>query len=86
MADADLARLRKLCLELPGTRETLTWGHPNFRVGDKIFASYGDDEDGTGGKTYSFYFAYDADNGGQVSLRLSTLTWDDDGWPRSAGP
>jgi arabinan endo-1,5-alpha-L-arabinosidase len=39
-----------------------------------------------GDQHYSFYFAYDADNGGKTSLRLSTLTWDDDGWPRSAGP
>ena len=37
-------------------------------------------------QTYSFYFAYDADNGGRTSLRLSTLVWDNDGWPRSAGP
>lgn len=37
-------------------------------------------------QSFSFYFAYDADNGGDVSLRLSTLTWDDEGWPRSAGP
>lgn len=39
-----------------------------------------------GDESYSFYFAYDADNGGRTSLRLSTLTWDNDGWPRSAGP
>lgn len=38
-----------------------------------------------GEQSYSFYFAYDADNGGRTSLRLSTLTWDED-WPRSAGP
>lgn len=39
-----------------------------------------------GEESYSFYFAYDADNAGRTSLRLSTLTWDEDGWPRSAGP
>lgn len=39
-----------------------------------------------GDESYSFYFAYDAENDGRVSLRISTLTWDDDGWPRSAGP
>ena len=39
-----LARLRKLCLALPGTTETLTWGHPNFRVDHKIFVGYGDDD------------------------------------------
>jgi arabinan endo-1,5-alpha-L-arabinosidase len=39
-----------------------------------------------GDQSYSFYFAYDADDGGRASLRLSTLTWDTDGWPLSAGP
>jgi|CXWL01.1.fsa_nt_gi predicted DNA-binding protein (MmcQ/YjbR family) len=38
-----LARLHKLCLALPGTAETLTWGHPNFRVDHKIFVGYGDE-------------------------------------------
>ena len=41
-----LERLREICLALPDTKETLTWGLPHFRVGDKIFAGYGD-EDGT---------------------------------------
>src|SRR5262245_46695710 len=35
------AKLRMFCLALPGTTETPTWGHPNFRVDDKIFAAYG---------------------------------------------
>ncbi len=30
--------MRKICLSLPDTKETLTWGEPHFRVGDKIFA------------------------------------------------
>lgn len=42
-----LARLRRLCLALPETRETPTWGHPNFRVGDKIFAAFHDDAAGS---------------------------------------
>jgi predicted DNA-binding protein (MmcQ/YjbR family) len=33
-------RLRSRCLSLPETRETLTWGHPNFRVAGKIFCAY----------------------------------------------
>jgi hypothetical protein len=37
-------------------------------------------------QSYSFYFAYDAQDSGRTSLRISTLTWDDEGWPRSAGP
>jgi predicted DNA-binding protein (MmcQ/YjbR family) len=39
--DPALARMRAICLALPDTRETLTWGAPHFRVGDKIFASCG---------------------------------------------
>jgi predicted DNA-binding protein (MmcQ/YjbR family) len=38
-----LQRLRSICLALPDTRETLTWGEPHFRVGDKIFAGCGDE-------------------------------------------
>jgi predicted DNA-binding protein (MmcQ/YjbR family) len=39
---ATLERLRALCLSLPGTSEKASWGHPNFRVAEKIFASYGE--------------------------------------------
>jgi len=43
--DCILARIRKLCLSLPGITESLTWGHPNFRVDGKIFAGYGQEGD-----------------------------------------
>ena len=46
MADDPLERLREICLALPDTKETLTWGSPYFRVGEKIFAGYGE-EDGS---------------------------------------
>ena len=39
--DPALAKIRKICLSLPGTKETMTWGKPHFRVGEKIFAGYG---------------------------------------------
>lgn len=39
---ATLERLRRLCLSLPGTSEKASWGHPNFCVADRIFASYGE--------------------------------------------
>lgn len=42
-----LARLRRLSLALPETRETPTWGHPNFRVRDKIFAAFHEDAAGS---------------------------------------
>ncbi len=39
------ARMRAICLALPDTKETLTWGKPHFRVGEKIFAGCGDEGD-----------------------------------------
>jgi len=33
-------RLRSLCLSLPETTETSSWGHPNFRAGKKTFAAF----------------------------------------------
>ena len=35
-----LTRVREICLALPDTTETLTWGKPHFRVKDKIFAGF----------------------------------------------
>jgi predicted DNA-binding protein (MmcQ/YjbR family) len=35
-----LSQLRKLCLSLPETSETNSWGHPNFRAGKRIFAAF----------------------------------------------
>jgi predicted DNA-binding protein (MmcQ/YjbR family) len=34
------ARLRRLCLALPDTSETVAWGHPNVRVGKKTFCTF----------------------------------------------
>lgn len=39
--DDPMARLRALVLSLPGTHEELTWGHPTFRVGAKMFGAAG---------------------------------------------
>jgi predicted DNA-binding protein (MmcQ/YjbR family) len=38
--DPVLAKMREICLALPETKETLTWGEPHFRVGEKIFSGY----------------------------------------------
>ena len=38
--------LRELALGLPGAEERETWGHPTFRVRDKIFASTYEGDDG----------------------------------------
>ncbi len=43
-----IARLRKLCLGLPGTNEKLAWGTPCFYAGKKIFAMFSDDHHGDG--------------------------------------
>jgi predicted DNA-binding protein (MmcQ/YjbR family) len=40
-----LDEIRAICLSLPDTKETPTWGKPHFRVGEKIFAGF-DDESG----------------------------------------
>jgi predicted DNA-binding protein (MmcQ/YjbR family) len=42
-ADNVLERVREICLSLPDTKETPTWGKPHFRVGDKIFAGCGEE-------------------------------------------
>ncbi len=39
-----LTRLRRICLVLPDTEETLTWGQPHFRVTNKIFCGCGDEK------------------------------------------
>jgi len=36
-----LGRIRKICLALPGAREEIKWGHPNWVVGGKLFAGFG---------------------------------------------
>jgi predicted DNA-binding protein (MmcQ/YjbR family) len=41
--DAVLAKMREICLSLPDTKETMTWGKPHFRVGEKIFAGCGEE-------------------------------------------
>jgi predicted DNA-binding protein (MmcQ/YjbR family) len=41
-----LVKMRAICLALPDTRETPTWGEPHFRVGEKIFAGLGREKAG----------------------------------------
>ncbi len=40
-----LSKLRKLCLALPESTEVEAWGHPTFRAGSKIFATFGHHQD-----------------------------------------
>ena len=37
-----LEKVRTICLALPETTETPTWGQPHFRVANKIFAGCGE--------------------------------------------
>ena len=37
MANQNLDQLRTMCLSYTRASEKATWGHPTFRVGDKIF-------------------------------------------------
>ena len=39
-----LTRVRAICLSFPDTKETMTWGKPHFRVGEKIFAGFGEEK------------------------------------------
>lgn len=42
-----LERIRELCLSLPGTEETSSWGHPNFRAGKRTFVTFEEFEGAT---------------------------------------
>jgi predicted DNA-binding protein (MmcQ/YjbR family) len=35
-----LEKLRAMCLALPETSESASWGHPNFRAGKRTFATF----------------------------------------------
>jgi arabinan endo-1,5-alpha-L-arabinosidase len=39
-----------------------------------------------GDAAYNVYHSYDANNNGRVTLRISEIAWDAEGWPISAGP
>ena len=44
--DEVLGKLQTICLALPNTKETITWGKPHFRVGEKIFCGCAEDKGG----------------------------------------
>ncbi len=44
-SDPHHERFKAICLSFPETTETFPWGSPHFRVGEKIFAGYGGEED-----------------------------------------
>ena len=42
--DPILDKVSRICLSLPDTKLTMTWGQPHFRVGEKIFCGYGEEK------------------------------------------
>jgi hypothetical protein len=56
--DPAYVRFRKLCLALPETKVTMTWGCPHMRVRDKIFTGWSLDDDG---RSWSFSVKLDKD-------------------------
>jgi predicted DNA-binding protein (MmcQ/YjbR family) len=44
LEDATFEKVRALCLALPDTKLTMTWGSPHFRVGEKIFCGFGGED------------------------------------------
>jgi predicted DNA-binding protein (MmcQ/YjbR family) len=43
--DPAYTRFKAICLALPDTKVTMTWGSPHMRVGDKIFTGWGLEDD-----------------------------------------
>ncbi len=41
-----LKQIRSICLVFPEACEVEAWGHPTFRAGKKMFAGFGEDQDG----------------------------------------
>jgi predicted DNA-binding protein (MmcQ/YjbR family) len=41
-----IAKVREVCLALPDAKEVEAWGHPTFRIANKIFAGCGAEDDG----------------------------------------
>jgi predicted DNA-binding protein (MmcQ/YjbR family) len=41
-----LEQLRSICAGLPEMKEVEAWGHPTFRAGKKLFAAFGEGEEG----------------------------------------
>lgn len=48
MSEDRLARIRQICLALPGTAEKVSHGIPAFTAGGKMFAYYRDNHHGDG--------------------------------------
>ena len=56
--DPAYTRFKAICLALPSTKVTITWGSPHMRVGEKIFTGWGEEDDG---ESWSFSVKLDKD-------------------------
>jgi hypothetical protein len=56
--DPAYTRFKAICLALPDTKVTMTWGSPHMRVGEKIFTGWGLED---GGRSWSFSVKLDKD-------------------------
>jgi predicted DNA-binding protein (MmcQ/YjbR family) len=87
---ARLRRLREIALALPETTEVEAWGHPTFRVRNKMFATCGndagnvnfkadpDEREGLLGDEERFFVPAYAGRFGWVGLRLEgVVDWDE---------
>jgi len=85
-----IAKLRKVCLALPNATETEAWGHPTFRIRNKIFCVYGGYDDQPNitlkvGKPALGIFLEDArywkashiGNQGWISMNAKNLDWEE---------
>lgn len=84
-----LRKLRKLAGTFPETTEVETWGHPTFRVREKIFASFGshDGDANIGVKQTKadqsilthdprFFVAPYVGRHGWIGIRIDEVEWD----------
>src|SRR5215472_11000676 len=89
--DRALKQVRSICLALPEAGEVEAWGNPTFRAGKKMFAAFGEGQEGL---TIGFKVGFDrqeelladerffptpyAARQGWVSLRIDGKTdWDE---------
>ena len=77
--DRELKRLREICMAVPGTAETSSWGHANWRAGKKkIFASY---EETRGAKSLSIFVGVENEDEVLEDRRFSLPRYTDHhGW------
>jgi predicted DNA-binding protein (MmcQ/YjbR family) len=55
MPPSPLARVRKICLALPGAHEVKAWGEPTFRVNNKLFAMFASANNHHGGGEHAIW-------------------------------